>query len=438
MKPLKYLSFDALIKYISGKFNAIKDRRNKELVKYEKGDVLMAGLAMMFFQHPSLLSYQEKMKKKRGQSNLEKLFLTTSVPSDTQMREILDGVEIKELSKVLKEIFELMRRAAIVQRLTSYQGTYLIVLDATEYFSSHKIECPNCLHKTDAKGRVRYMHQVIPATIVKAGTHQILPLEVEEIINSDGQEKQDCEVNAAKRLIARLRKQHPKLKMTIGGDGIYSHEPMIIELRHYRFDFILVAKPGDHKEMFSELEEMEKIGWVKTGGWEERKANKRYVTRYRLAHQVPLTASHNTYVNFLEIWQEDKVTSELVYHNSWVTDYELTHNNVQELAAMGRARWKIENQAFNVHKNGGYEIEHNYGHGKETLSMVFYMLNLLAFTLHQILEMTDSLYLQAKKLAGGLRYLWEKLRLLMDIWPLSSWVSMLEISMLEDPVFDST
>lgn len=438
MKPLKYLSFDALIKYISGKFKGIKDRRDTESVKYPLADVLMGGLAMMFFQHPSLLQYQEKMKKKRGQSNLERLFGTSSVPSDTQMREILDGVEINPLRQLLKEIFELMRRSAIVQRFSSYMGTYLIVLDATDYFSSHKIECPNCLHRTDAKGRVRYLHQVIPATIVKAGTHEILPIDVEEIINSDGQEKQDCEVNAAKRLIARLRREHPKLNMTIGGDGIYSHEPMVMALRRDRFQFILVAKPGDHKEMFAELEQMEKTGWVKTGFWEERKGNKRYVTRYRIADQVPLTASHECYVNFLEIWQENKLTGELVYHNSWVTDYEVTHNNVSQLASMGRARWKVENEAFNVHKNGGYEIEHNYGHGQQSLSIVFYMLNLLAFTLHQVLEMTDSLYLQAKKAAGGLRYVWETLRGLMDRWPLRSWTRMLEISMEEEPVFDST
>src|SRR5205823_10784991 len=97
---------------------------------------------------------------------------------------------------------------------------------------------------------------------------------------------------------------------------------------------------------------------------------------------------------------------------------EIKAKNIASLAARGRARWKIENEGFNVQKNRGYELEHNYGHGQNSLSMVFYLLNILAFTLHQILEITDTLYQRAKEHEGGLRYLWEKLRTLFDIWPL--------------------
>jgi hypothetical protein len=226
--------------------------------------------------------------------------------------------------------------------------------------------------------------------------------------------------------------------MTIGGDDIYSREPMIFELRKGRYNFVLVAKPSSHKEMFSEIEQLEKMGWVQHGSWPERKGNKEYRIRYRIASQVPLTASGQCIVNFFEIWQEDKFTGELVYHNSWVTDYEVTANNVRDLAKMGRARWKIENELFNVQKNGGYELEHNYGHGKETLSMVFYMLNLLAFVLHQVLEMTDSLYQKAKKNAGGLRYIWEELRMLFKHWPFYSWHRLLEFTLEQEHVFDST
>ena len=89
-----------------------------------------------------------------------------------------------------------------------------------------------------------------------------------------------------------------------------------------------------------------------------------------------------------------------------------------------------------MQKNGGYELAHNYGHGQNNLSMVFYLLNILAFTLHQILEITDILYQRAKQHAGGLRSLWEDLRSLFNHWPLQSWTRMLEISMEKEPVFD--
>ena len=70
------------------------------------------------------------------------------------------------------------------------------------------------------------------------------------------------------------------------------------------------------------------------------------------------------------------------YHNSFVTDLPVTIGTVAELAACGRARWKIENETFNVLKTNGYNLEHNFGHGKQTLASVLATLNLLAFAFH--------------------------------------------------------
>jgi hypothetical protein len=61
---------------------------------------------------------------------------------------------------------------------------------------------------------------------------------------------------------------------------------------------------------------------------------------------------------------------------------------------------------FNTLKNQGYRIEHNYGHGKNHLSMNFFLLNLLAFFMHQIFELTEDLYRQAR----SKRNLWDHLR----------------------------
>ena len=81
-------------------------------------------------------------------------------------------------------------------------------------------------------------------------------------------------------------------------------------------------------------------------------------------------------VNFLEVW-ERRADGTVGYHNSWVTDFAVTPETVAAIVGIGRSRWKIENEQFNVQKNHGYELEHNYGHGQQTLSMVFYLLNLL-------------------------------------------------------------
>jgi hypothetical protein len=92
----------------------------------------------------------------------------------------------------------------------------------------------------------------------------------------------------------------------------------------------------------------------------------------------PLSASYRLRGTFVEVWEYDRAGT-LLYHNAWFTDLEVTSDHVAAIMDIGRSRWKIENEHFNVHKKQGYELEHNYGHGKQTLSMVFYLLNLLAF-----------------------------------------------------------
>jgi hypothetical protein len=394
----------------------------------------MSAFAMLFFQNPSLLSFQERMKKKRGLSNLETIFKVAAIPSDSQMREIIDGAPIEPLRLLLPAVFERMRRIGWTARfITEVNGEkyYTIPLEGSEYFHSTKISCPGCLKKEYENGETHYSHQVVAATLVKAGSHSIMPFDVEEVRNEDGSEKQDCEINAGKRLIKRIRTEHRQLSICITGDDIYAHEPFVIVLRGERMEFVLVAKPTSHKELFEWVEELDAMGECVRGSWQEGAASKRRYYQYRIAKQVPLSQSGKVMVNFVEIWERDR-NGKLLYHNSWVTDFEIAKENVAVIVGIGRSRWKIENEHFNVHKNQGYELEHNYGHGQQTLSMVFYLLNLLAFIAHKILEIGDRHYQEARgKLSR--RDFWQDLRVLFDRILFESWSAMLEFC-LDDSV----
>jgi len=163
------------------------------------------------------------MQQRTGQSNLERVFRVAAIPSDTQMREILDGVPIEPLRRVLPQTFEQMRRVGwTVRFVTAVAGEkyYPIVLDGSEYFHSTQIHCPHCLHQRQANGESHYSHLVVSATVTRAGSQGILPLEVEEVCNSEGQEPQDYELTAAKRLVKRLRAEPRQLAMCIVGDDL--------------------------------------------------------------------------------------------------------------------------------------------------------------------------------------------------------------------------
>ncbi len=394
--------------------------------------MLMSAFAMLFFQHPSLLEYQRRMQKRTGRSNLEHVFQVEEIPSDTQMREILDGVPTESLRRVLPLTFEQMRRVGWTTRFVTEvagQKYYPTVLDGSEYFHSTQIPCPHCLHQRQANGEIHYSHMVVGATATRAGSHTIVPLDVEEVRNGDGQEKQDCELTAAKRLVKRLRAEHRQLSMCIVSDDLYGHEPFIEELRALRMSFVLVAKPTSHAALFAQLEERGQRGEGGRGTWEEGAGRHHRTFAYRTVTDVPLTQSGTVWVNFLEVW-EHRPDGTVGYHNSWVTDLVVTPETVAAIVGIGRSRWKIENEQFNVQKNHGYEIGHNYGHGQQTLSMVFYLLNLLAFLAHKLLEFGDRLYQQCRT-GESRRGLWTLFRSAFYLIAFDTWEALLRYHLRE-------
>ena len=133
------------------------------------------------------------MPQRRGRCNLETLFGVTAVPSDTQMRPILDGVPTERLRPLLPTLFEKIRRAGWAQECTSpvpsgaHRGHYYtLMLDGTDYFHLTRVECPSCWQRTAGNGALHFHHTVVSATLVKAGSHRVLPLDVAEGCTSDG------------------------------------------------------------------------------------------------------------------------------------------------------------------------------------------------------------------------------------------------------------
>jgi hypothetical protein len=126
-------------------------------------------------------------------------------------------------------------------------------------------------------------------------------------------------------------------------------------------------------------------------------------------------------VNWLSIEIRD-AKGKRTYANSFVTDLPVTADTVAEIAACGRARWKIENETFNVLKSNGYNLEHNFGHGKETLASVLVTLNLLAFAFHTVSQLCVLAWRTALAARGARYRFFEHLRtvtayIVFDDWP---------------------
>jgi hypothetical protein len=380
----------------------------------------------MYFQDPSLLAFQKRLENKLKSSNLKTLFGVKSIPKDTQLRDVLDTIPTEHFSGVFTQMFEQLRRHHHLKEFEVMPNVYLCSVDGSQYHSSKQVNCEHCLTKQPKNGEISYSHSVLQGAIMHPSQRQVIPMMPEIIRNEDGTKKQDCELNATKRFLKKLRQRHPKLGLMICGDGLFSHQPMIEETLKQSMHYLYVAKPDDHTYM------MQWIAAYKETPRYEYIDEKGRLHSYRWQNKIPLNGKKNSVdVNWLD-YQLTNAKGKVTYKNSWVTDVEVTHANIKTLVDAGRCRWKIENECFNSLKNQGYELTHNYGHGKEYLSDNMYILTLLAFYFHQIFELTDKKYQACRVAYGSKKQLWENLRVTVRFLLFDSWEDLLD-NLLSNP-----
>jgi hypothetical protein len=263
---------------------------------------------------------------------------------------------------------------------------------------------------------------MLGAAIIHPDMRSVIPLMPEPIVNRDGATKNDCERNAAKRFVAKLRQDHPHLKFIVTEDSLSSNAPHIQTLHDHQLHYILGVKEGDHAFLFRRVQAAEDTGCVIYYERHDRAAG--LVHRFRFVNDVPLNESHtDVRVNFIEYWE---IGPHKVQHFSWVTDLRVSKRNVYHLMRGGRARWKIENETFNTLKNQGYHFEHNYGHGEQHLSVVFAMLMMLAFLVDQAQQLCCALFQAVWAKLGSKRLLWERMRALFYTYHLDSMRALFE------------
>ena len=397
------LNADALFSLIHSDFEEIKDHRSNN-TKISLADALMSGFAMFSLKDPSLLAFEERLSE---DTNLKPIYKINNVPCDTQMRTILDEVDPADIEPSFNDIFRKLQRGKVLEPMVLMNGCYLISIDGTGYFSSNKIHCDSCCMKTNSKtGEITYQHQMLGAAIVHPDIKEVIPLAPEPIIKQDGESKNDSERNASKRFLEKLRKTHPHLRLIVTEDGLSSNAPHIHELEKHQMHYILGANKSNHAFLFDYVESAAKDGLTTEIQYEDDDV----VHKFRFINQVPLNVSdQDLLVNFVEYWE---TTPKKTIYFSWVTDLHVTKENVSRIMRGGRARWRIENETFNMLKNQGYHFEHNFGHGKQNLSVVFGMLMMLAFLVDQTQQIACPLFQAVLEKLGSKKNLWEQTRAL--------------------------
>ena len=384
-------TFSRLVEFFRSVVERFPDKRTGDIT-YAMADAALGAFSVFFTQSPSFLDFQRTLQVAKGCNNALTLFGITQIPSDNQIRNLLDPVPPTAVLPVVAAVVEVLRQDGHLEPYRCIGGDLLVAMDGTQYFSSTKIHCPQCSVTEHANGSVTYSHSVVTPVIVAPGNPRVLPLEPEFIVPQDGHKKQDCETAAAKRWLAKFGARYRLLGITILGDDLYCKQPLCEAILREGLNFILVCKPDSHKTLYEWVAGLAASGEVQTLAIQRREGKRTYTDTYRFVNTVPLRDGADALeVNWCEL-TTTAADGKVVYQNAFATNRTIDAGNVAEIVRAGRARWKVENENNNTLKTKGYNLTHNFGHGKQHLSTLLATLNLLALLFHTLLELHDSAY----------------------------------------------
>jgi hypothetical protein len=418
------LSLQSIMGHFRERWANLPDRRKpNNNTKYVMAEGVLAAFAVFFMQSSSFLAHQRLLQSKKGRSNASSLFQVEEIPSDPQIRNLLDPLSSEDFQEDFWYLLEAVREQQRFLSFRNEMGTYAIALDGTNFFSSENISCAKCLKREDRKGVEHFYHSAITPVFVKPGQAQVLPLPPEFIVPQDGSEKQDCERMASKRWLAQHAGHFSDQSVTYLGDDLYANQPLCQLIGEtYRQFFLFVCKPESHTTLYEWIDFLEKSHSVESLTQRQWNGKRGEIWHYRFAHQLPLRQGEQALlVNWLELVITQEKTGEILFQNSWVTNHAITAANVAPLAQVGRTRWKIENENNNTLKTKGYHLEHNFGHGQQDLANVLASLNLLAFLIHTIQELIEPAYQRLRRALGRRKTFFDDLRALTRYMIFETW-----------------
>lgn len=416
------MSFQHLVNDLRDQFTSLPDsRKGSNRQCYDMIDAGLSAFSVFFMQSPSFLEHQSRMQQLQGKNNAQSLFGVHRIPSSNQIRNLLDPVSPTHLYPLFAHTGQPLKAHGYLDHYRVLEGQFLVALDGTDTFRSEKISCPCCQQQTLKNGKVLHRHTAVTPVIVAPGETKVVPLPPEFVQPQDGSDKQDCEVNAGKRWLARWANTYAPWGVTLLGDDLYCHQPFCEAATTAGFDFLFVCKPDSHSLVYEWVADFERNQAMKSFRQQYREKGKRLTAHYRYLNDLPLRNSKDALmVNWCEVTVKD-AKGKVVYHNAWATSHPITQQNITDIVAAGRARWKVENENNNVLKNQGYQLGHNFGHGKQHLSNLLATMALLAFLLHTALEWIDQRYRKLRQQPFSRKAFFEHLRTLVLFLPFDNW-----------------
>ena len=352
------------------KFEGLTDIRNQSYVTYKMKVVFMVRLLGLMCEIKSMHELTRDFNTEEAIKNIAQIcgLELEEIPHCDTINDIFRNIKVSEIEEIRKYMIVKMIRNKMLEKYKIRGQYYQVIVDGTGLAASRKKYNKNCLvkNKTDKNGKEykEYSTYVLEAKLVVGD--MVFSIGSEFVENEEENvDKQDCETKAFKRLAKKIKTEYPRLKIIISGDALYASKPVMDICKANGWKYIIRFKEGSIPSLYREFETI-----VKTDN-ESKKSNYSFVTG--LDYQENKT-------NIIK-YTDGKKGTEYVY----ITDLPISNRNIEVTINIGRKRWKIENEGFNIQKNGTFDIGHLYSKDSTAIK-VHYLMIQIAHIIRQMLE----------------------------------------------------
>jgi len=402
-------------------FHALTDRRDAAHITYQLQTLMTTGVLMFLLRLGARRQITHLLRGNNSVADKYQRWLESpGCPHGDTLNYAFARSEVAEVQEVVTSMTSILIRSKVLYPHRLLDRYYLVAIDGTGVLTYAERYCAHCLTATH-HGHTRYYHPVLEAKLVTPSGWAFSLLT--EFIENPGENltKQDCELKAFYRLMARLKESFPRLPICLILDGLYAGGPTFSICEAHHWKYLVVLQEADIPYINTEFRSLSPLTpenhlQFETGVQGEIKQDFHWVTE--IAYVDTENVEHEVAV--IECLETRPDTHKVLNTTrfKWVTNFNVTATKVIPLANQGgRPRWKIENEGFNVQKNGGYALEHRYSEDP-TAGKIFYLLLQIAQLLAQLIE-RGSLFRQAfpdgvgsaKNIAIRLLEAWRHLRL---------------------------
>ena len=395
MKDVLYKTVSHYFPKLNKWLDKIEDPRDLRYVDYNKRVLFWLSIFLFLLKLGSRRQINFKLNTNEFKKNLS--FFSRNnlddIPNDKTVADFLKKLTFNYLSEIIKLMMKALFRKKVFVKFRLYDY-YTFSMDGTGHLTFKKRHCEDCI-KRKVKGKVYYFHPVLDCKLLTSNG-MALSIGTEFIENTDPvYDKQDCELMAFYRYCKRLKKDYPQLKICLLLDSLFANQNVMEICEKNNWKYIITFKKGSIPTLFNEFETLKKLSRYNTKEYEDKKVKQAFSWVNDIDYEGHL-------VNVLECIEYNK-KSKKVKRFVWLTNFNINKSNCQKLANKGgRLRWKIENEGFNMQKNGGYKMEHVYSENA-VAAKNFYIFLQISHIFNQLIEKGSLLNASDKKRIGSIK-----------------------------------